>query len=296
MSFKPDQTEVHREVKTAMKTKTHHKLFVLTAAIACSAVAVNAASYYGEYGYALELNVNGVDTLYGLQVPGSPDESRLVPSYYAGATDYTSWADGSEAAPVLDLGSFDPGAGDTLVLNGGSELTYADVGAGGHVDGGYLNYRVFAGTGSAAVAAAPGFGPGIFMAADSWPGGPGNDTRLAVTGQNVDLLAGLSPGVYTLGSYGYAYGMSDSVDSFETWASNGGANYGATFTVVPEPTTFALAGIGLAGLLTGFLIQQPHARRRQPGRLAADSPLQRPGAIFQHYASLRSTSHQALAA
>jgi hypothetical protein len=113
----------------------------------------------------------------------------------------------------------------------------------------YLNYRI-----------SPLSGP-----LSSWPGGTllglnesnvaGNsgDTRWSNESISINLLNGLSPGTYILGTYGYA---SSTVG--DQYVSNGGLNYGATFTVVatPEPATMALAGLG--GLATTLLL-----RRRQ---------------------------------
>lgn len=219
------------------------KLLAFAVIIGCSAT-VARATYFGQYGYGLELDINGTSTLYGLNAAGP----NLVPTGSTATYDGTSWANGTETAPLLNLGTFTIGV-DTLTLTGGSELLFADVGAGGYVSGGYLNYRVFAGTGAAAVAAAPGFAPGTFMPVDISLGG--NDTRVAVTGLSIDLLAGLTPGVYTLGSFGYGYGNSDASTFADTFANNSGGNYGAYFTVqaVPEPSTFALAGLGLAALV-----------------------------------------------
>lgn len=219
------------------------KLLALAGTFICSA-GVASAGYFGQFGYGLEISANGTSTFYGLNAwPTAP----LLPTGSTATLDNTSWANGSEAVPVLNLGSFNPSAGNTLILKGGSELLYADVGSGGYASGGYINYRVFSGTGPAAVAGAPGFAPGQFMAVDVSLGG--NDTRVAVQGLNIDLLAGLTPGTYTLGSYGFGYGNSDAVSGAATYANNGGANYGAYFTVVPEPACATLLGLGCLAII-----------------------------------------------
>lgn len=229
------------------KHTTFAKHLVFTIIVACSAGIAN-ATFFGEYGYGLELDANGVTTLYGLDTGGGSD---LIPNGSSVTYDGTSWTGGTESAPALNLGTFTLGV-DTLTLVGGSELLYADSANGGYASGGYLNYQVFPGTGSAAVAAAPAWPGGIAIGIDQTSvGGNANNTRVAVEGLNVDLLSGLTPGVYTLRSYGYGYGNSDATTGASTFANNGGGNYGAYFTVqaVPEPATFALAGLGLASLI-----------------------------------------------
>lgn len=199
------------------------------------------AGFFGQYGYGLEIRANGVSTLYGLNASGP----ALLPTGSSATYDGSSWANGSELSPVLNLGSFNPGAGDTLLLKGGSELLFADVGSGGFVSGGDINYRVFPGTGAAAAAAAPAFITGIAMPIDASLGG--NNARVAVQGLNINLLAGLSPGTYTLGSYGFGYGNSDATTAASAFANNQSgnyANYGARFTVVPEPSIATIAGVG----------------------------------------------------
>ena len=219
-----------------MKTpKTIKTLLALAFTIACFANVAN-AGYFGQYGYGLIIKANGATNLYGLNAGGG---SALLPTSSSATYDGTSWANGSGAAPALNLGTFNPLVGDQLVLQGGSALAYADVGSGGYVSGGYINYRVFAGTGTVAHASAPGYNPGIAMPVDVSLGG--NNSRVAVQGVNSNLLAGLAPGTYTLETYGYLYGNSDATTGASGFANNGGNNYGAYFTIAGGCPTILMA-------------------------------------------------------
>src|SRR5437868_10894704 len=73
----------------------------------------------GISGSGVELNVNGTLTLYSLD--GSAG-GRIVP-LGSSAMLSSSWANGTEFAPVLNLGSFNS-ATQTLTLTGGSLLTF----------------------------------------------------------------------------------------------------------------------------------------------------------------------------
>ena len=91
------------------------KLLALAGTFICSA-GVASAGYFGQFGYGLEISANGTSTFYGLNAwPTAP----LLPTGSTATLDNTSWANGSEAVPVLNLGSFNPSAGNTLILNGG---------------------------------------------------------------------------------------------------------------------------------------------------------------------------------
>lgn len=53
----------------------------------------------------------------------------------------------------------------------------------------------------------------------------------------------------TLSTTGYAYTFTNSASSPGSWTANGGNDYAFYLTAVPEPGTFALAGLGLMVLL-----------------------------------------------
>lgn len=61
----------------------------------------------------------------------------------------------------------------------------------------------------------------------------------------VSVGSGLSLGQHTLEVWAKSWGTGQG----DSWLSNDGLNYKATFTTVPEPTTLVLIGAGIAGLL-----------------------------------------------
>ena len=129
------------------------------------------------------------------------------------------------------LGNFNPSLGDSLILNGAEFNTFQDNGD--NVTSVELNYRVFNGT-------PPNFST---VSIDFVPPQNGNDKFWQTTNSNVNLLASLAPGTYTFEVFGSA-----SSTAGNRFYSNGGANYTATFTVVPEPSTLTLlAGPALLG-------------------------------------------------
>ena len=221
-------------------------LAFIIASAATSAFAQNA----GIFGYGIELLGtgtgalnSGVTTLYALNNGGT---TRLLPLGSTATLNQTSWGNGSEASPVLNLGTFVPGAGDTLTLLGGAMLTFQNGGAtvGSNIK---LNYRVSPSGGPLS-----SFPSGLLLGLnESNVNGTTGDMRWSDESKSIDLLAGLTPGTYILGSYGLA-----STSLGTKFANNGGANYGAYFTVeaVPEPSTLAVAGLG--GLAMMALIRR----------------------------------------
>ena len=83
---------------------------------------------------------------------------------------------------------------------------------------------------------------------EAWP-----DYTWANTGASVNLLQGLAAGSYQLAVYFETNGSYFADNSQQFYSinpdNNGGANYVATFNVVPEPSTGVLMGLGIAGLL-----------------------------------------------
>ena len=78
----------------------------------------------------------------------------------------------------------------------------------------------------------------------------GNDKFWQLTTGTQNLLTNAGQGVLSNGSYtfqayfeGFTNGVNTDGNIFE---SNGGNNYTATFEVVPEPSTYALLGLGAA--------------------------------------------------
>lgn len=77
--------------------------------------------------------------------------------------------------------------------------------------------------------------------------GPDGNDYQGLLPTTVDVAAGLTPGTYTVQVYAKSWDTGDGQgDSF---LSNGGLNYTATFTVVPEPATMALFGLGVIGVI-----------------------------------------------
>ena len=232
-----------------MKNTTQMKPHLMfTLATACLVVAAD-AQYVGIYGYGIELKGtgagalnSGATSLYALDNNGT---TRLTPIGSSAVLNQTSWANGTQINTVLNLGTFNPNLGDTLRLLGGVMLTYQGGGAtvGSAV---YLNYAV-----DPVAGPFTNFGPGIQLGLNETNVmGTAGDLRWSEESKNIDLLAGLTPGTYVLGSYGFA--NSTLGDQF---ANNFGGNpqfgnYGASFTVVPEPATAVFVGLGLAALLS----------------------------------------------
>ena len=83
--------------------------------------------------------------------------------------------------------------------------------------------------------------------------------KWSTTGQTTNLLDGLAVGSYQLAVYfetnGSYFTSSQQFYSINP-DNNGGANYVATFNVVPEPSTGLLMGLGFAGLLTVRLLRK----------------------------------------
>jgi hypothetical protein len=161
------------------------------------------------------------------------------------------------------LGTFDP-VTDFLRL-GGQQKSFKNNGT--DVTGHFLQYRVYL-TGSPTGSYTSVSYPFQWNQGDSGaPGGLGNpgDQQWGTdvqgsNGTNVlssNLLTGLANGNYTLEAYSEI--TTNGVDASSSIANNnGGSNYTATFTVIPEPSTVSLLlGSSIFGGL--FLLRRRRA-------------------------------------
>lgn len=152
---------------------------------------------------------------------------------------------GVTAAPTLvttglpaSLGTFNPFAGDSLFLIGGGVLTFKNGAT--DVTGAFVNYSIDGGT----------FSSISLTFNEDNVNGAGGDQRWANTNFSIDLLAGQGLGTHTLAFYISA--TTNGVDADpELFDSNGGLNYNTSFTVVPEPSTWAMV-VGGLGILVGY--------------------------------------------
>lgn len=173
--------------------------------------------------------------------------SFVILSLNGGANTYYHMTAGANAAfDGAILGAFNPGIGNSLVLNGGEMQTFENSGD-SVTDPTSLFYRIYP-TGSPS-----GSYNSISLNNLSFPGSPGDEKR-DNTAANINILSGLLNGDYTLEVFSSAAvdwngqiggGAEDTI-----FASNSGSNYKATFSVVPEPSRAMLALFGVVGLIT----------------------------------------------
>lgn len=131
----------------------------------------------------------------------------------------------------LNLGSFNP-ATDTLTLIGGGVLTFKNDSS--DVTGTFINYSIDGGSFQSMA---------LPFNQDNVNGNSG-DQRWASTSGVVNLLTGLSNGSHTIAFF--ASGNTNNVNvAPQIFDSNGNSNYTANFTVVPEPSTYAVGGLAL---------------------------------------------------
>ena len=162
-----------------------------------------------------------------------------------------------------NLGSFNITTGNTLSLGGAEGLVFKNETAGADVTSVTLNYRIYltagspgsfltaprdftigsgVGTGSVTDANGNVFAPGAGFRNQKWANNPGGSPI------PLDVLAGLSNGNYTLELFFSGTTNSGGGATPTIFLNNGGANYKATFSVVPEPSSLTLlAGPTLLG-------------------------------------------------
>ncbi len=176
----------------------------------------------GIFGAYLGITVDSVESIYGENQPG--------PNTVTGFNG-------------ADLGSVS--VGETVLLSYGEVLTYKNGGS--DVFGASVSYRVYP-TGSPTgshTEVAINFGSNATftdVAGNEFTSG-GDQSWNNIT-SSPDLADSLDAGDYTVEVFWKA--TSSDGDHF---VNNGGSNYTATFTVVPEPSTYAaLAGLGMMAL------------------------------------------------
>jgi hypothetical protein len=205
-------------------------LIALEIAFACFAISAF-GQYEGIYGYGIELEGNGagaansgIVTLYALNDGGA---TSLTPTGSSATLNQTSWDNGTALIPILNLGTFNPSAGDTLILSGGSMLTYQ--GGGDVVESNVvLEYAI-----DKIGAEGKWVGSDVLPLNQSGVAGASGNMRWSDETQSVNLLSGLAPGTYVLETYGLA---NSSIGVL--YENNNVSNYGAEFTVVPDTSAW----------------------------------------------------------
>jgi len=152
---------------------------------------------------------------------------------------------------TADLGDF--ALSSTHEITGASLLIFKNSGS--DVTGAEIQWRVYSGAPAGAFTTVGiGFGgedPTTDPAGNTYPEDFSNNQNWQSTGFTQDFTSSLLAGDYTLEVF---YRGTTAADG-PIFSNNGGNNFTATFTVVPEPATMALFGMGLAGLFV--------ARRRR---------------------------------
>lgn len=208
---------------------------VMIAALSAGATAQNA----GLFGSYIGINANGGgNSWYGAQEWGTDIQN------FGGA----------------NLGTIDLNTG-SLTISGFQVQTWKNTGAGGDVTGANLQYRVYqqSTTPGSFNAISAGFianSPFTAAQGSSATGGGDQNWGLNPPGPHANLLGGLTlNAVYNVEIYFEAFTTAGT-----QFSNNGGNNYIATFTAVPEPSTYALLAMS-AIAMGGYVIRR---RRRAP--------------------------------
>lgn len=206
---------------------------VMTFALSLGAFAQNA----GLFGSYIGINANGGgNSWYGAQ----------------------EWGTDIQNFGAANLGTIDLNTG-SLTISGFQVQTWKNTGAGGDVTGANLQYRVYQQSttpGSFNTISAGFIANAPFTAAQgsSATGGGDQNWGLNPPGTYANLLGGLTlNAVYNVEIYFEAFTTAGT-----QFSNNGGANYIATFTAVPEPSTYALLAMSAAAF-GGYVIRR---RRR----------------------------------
>jgi hypothetical protein len=157
-----------------------------------------------------------------------------------------SYGGSNPAFDNADLGIFS--LSDTLEITNASLMTFKN--SGGNVTGAHLQYRVYE------VGNTPGvfntislnFGsnaPSTDLGGVNFSGGGDQEWRGLLGGTPIDLLSGITEaGDYEVEIFFRAF-----TNEGDRFSNNGGSNYTAQFTVVPEPAMAMLGSLGLLLIL-----------------------------------------------
>jgi hypothetical protein len=161
-------------------------------------------------------------------------ESYAILSINGGANAYYDMgaATGNPDLNGANLGIFKPS--QSLVVKGGQNKTYKC--SGGDITNGRLNWRVW----KTSLGASGTFSIVSMGFVSNDPGGCGGNQTWEGTGGATNVIAGLTPGNYTLEVYSDADGVPGT-----TASNNGGANYKATFDVTDKVLLYS--GVNVAG-------------------------------------------------
>jgi MYXO-CTERM domain-containing protein len=149
-----------------------------------------------------------------------------------------------DTLPALNGANLGVFAQGTTVILSGEILTWKNGGS--DVTGATLRYEIFpSGAPTGTFAALPlGFtANATFNGADGQTFTCFGDQKWAQPASTPNMLAGLAPGNYQIAAY-----FESSTNEGTKVDNNGGGNYVASFTVVPEPASFALGLVGLAAV------------------------------------------------
>jgi hypothetical protein len=194
------------------------------------AIAASAQAATGMFGSYIQVLTSG-NTVYDLQAYGPIDRPN-----FGGA----------------NLGTVVTGGASTLHITNGSGLTFKS--GGGNVTGVQLNWRIYkdGAPGGGFNNAALNFGnnaPNSDIVGNPFGGGGDQEWR-GLTGGAIDIDTLFATYDNTkIGNWKLEAFYRASTNEGDRFSNNGGANFIANFTVVPEPSRVFFVAIGLLGLI-----------------------------------------------